>query len=48
VEAIAARSRTLAVEALMAHPLVGSYSLATALVDEYLVAHRQYVGSWLH
>ena len=46
VDAIAQRSRDLAVMALMAHPLVGSYSLATSLVDDYLVAHRPYVGEW--
>ncbi|HEY4152345.1 MAG TPA: hypothetical protein VGM38_03405 [Pseudolysinimonas sp.] len=41
--AIAERSRSLAVEALMCHPLVLSYSRATALVDEYLEAHREYI-----
>jgi len=46
VEAIRRRSRDLAVEALVAHPLVGSYSLATALVEQYLTAHAQYVGQW--
>jgi 6-phospho-beta-glucosidase len=46
VAAIAQRSRDLAVMALMAHPLVGSYSLATSLVTDYLAAHRPYVGEW--
>jgi alpha-galactosidase/6-phospho-beta-glucosidase family protein len=46
VEAVAHRSRELAIMALMAHPLVGSYSLATALVDGYLEAHGAYVGDW--
>jgi len=46
VQAIAQRSRGLAVAALMAHPLVLSYSRATVLVDEYLAAHRQWVGEW--
>jgi len=46
VEAIAKRSRTIAVEALMAHPLVLSYSRAKPLVDEYLAAHRDWVGDW--
>ena len=49
VEAIRQRSRRRAVEALMAHPLVLSYSRASALVDEYLHAHavaaRAYDGS---
>ncbi len=46
VEAIRTRSRTTAVAALMAHPLVLSYSRARPLVDEYLEAHRAYVGEW--
>ncbi len=46
VEAIQGRSREKAVMALMVHPLVMSYSRATVLVDEYLFAHRQYVGKW--
>ncbi len=46
VEAIAQRSRDTAVMALMAHPLVGSYSLATSLVDDYLIAHQPYIGEW--
>ena len=46
VRAIHSRSRQEAVMALMAHPLVLSYSRASVLVDEYLAAHRQYVGEW--
>ncbi|MEW6580803.1 MAG: 6-phospho-beta-glucosidase, partial [Chloroflexota bacterium] len=46
VRAVAKRSRALAVDALMAHPLVLSYSRARVLVDEYLVAHAPYVGEW--
>jgi len=46
VEAIATRSRATAVAALMAHPLVLSYSRARPLVDEYLAAHAAYVGEW--
>ncbi len=46
VEAALTRSRDTAVEALLAHPLVGSYPLALRLVDEYLAAHREYVGEW--
>ena len=46
VEAIRTRSRATAAAALMAHPLVLSYSRATALVDDYLAAHRQWVGEW--
>lgn len=47
VMAILARSRSLAVEALMAHPLVLSYSLASKLVNEYLSAHAAFVGEWI-
>jgi 6-phospho-beta-glucosidase len=46
VEAILQRDRSLAVEALTAHPLVGSYHLAGLLVERYLAAHREYVGDW--
>jgi 6-phospho-beta-glucosidase len=46
VEAIRTRSRATAVAALMAHPLVLSYSRAKPLVDEYLAAHREWVGEW--
>jgi 6-phospho-beta-glucosidase len=46
VEAILNRSRETAVRALMIHPLVLSYSRATELVDAYLDAHAEYVGTW--
>jgi 6-phospho-beta-glucosidase len=46
VEAIRERSRVQAVLALMLHPLVMSHSRATLLVDEYLSAHREFVGEW--
>jgi 6-phospho-beta-glucosidase len=46
VQAIHQHSRALAVHALMAHPLVQSFSRATVLVDEYLAAHRDFVGEW--
>jgi 6-phospho-beta-glucosidase len=46
VAAIRERSRATAVAALMAHPLVLSYSRAKPLVDEYLAAHRDWVGEW--
>src|SRR5579859_1082012 len=46
VKAIQQRSRATAVTALMAHPLVLSYSRAKPLVDEYLAAHGQWVGEW--
>jgi len=46
VEAISEGSRDLAIEALLAHPLVGSYPIARALVKAYLLAHRDLVGEW--
>ena len=46
VRAILAKDRDLAVDALMVHPLINSYSLAKALVDEYLAAHKDFVGDW--
>jgi 6-phospho-beta-glucosidase len=45
-EAVRKRSRDVATEALMAHPLVGSYSLARSLVDAYLEEYREIVGEW--
>jgi 6-phospho-beta-glucosidase len=45
-QAILQRSRLLAYEALAAHPLVGSWPLAEALVTEFLEAHRDTVGVW--
>lgn len=45
-QAILEWDRDLAVEALVAHPLVGSYNIAQPLVQEYLEAHAQYVGKW--
>jgi 6-phospho-beta-glucosidase len=46
VQAIRERSRQLAIQALMVHPLVLSYSRAKPLVEEYLTAHAAYVGEW--
>jgi len=46
VAAVREKSRALAVEALVAHPLVLSYSHAEPLVENYLAAHRDYVGEW--
>jgi 6-phospho-beta-glucosidase len=44
--AILQRSRKLAAEALMAHPLIGSYPLAKTLVNEFIEAHRDTIGAW--
>jgi len=45
-QSILQRSRFLAIEALAAHPLIGSYPLAVALVGDFLEAHRDLVGTW--
>ena len=37
----------LAVDALAAHPLVNSYSLAKSLLRDYLTAYQQYTGGWM-
>lgn len=44
--AILERSRPLAYRALAVHPLVGSYPLAEKLVDAFLDAHQDLVGTW--
>ncbi len=46
VQAVQERSPALAAQALMAHPLVLSYSRASLLVAAYLEAHADYVGQW--
>ncbi len=46
VKAIEKRSKDLAKQALLAHPLVSSYETASNLVDDYLKAFEPYVGTW--
>jgi 6-phospho-beta-glucosidase len=46
VDAIQQHSRQTAIQGLMAHPLVVSYSRAKVLVDNYLKAHAAFVGDW--
>ncbi|MCH4888982.1 glycoside hydrolase [Acidaminobacter sp. JC074] len=46
VEAILEKSKSKAVKALTIHPLINSYDLAVKLVDEYLEAHKAYIGEW--
>ena len=36
----------LAAQALALHPLIGSYSRAKTLADEYLKVHAPYAGDW--
>ncbi|HML22489.1 MAG TPA: hypothetical protein PKD09_12625 [Aggregatilinea sp.] len=45
-QAILSHDRSLAVEALVAHPLIGSYPLAEALLKDYFEAHAPYLGDW--
>jgi 6-phospho-beta-glucosidase len=44
--AILERSRDLAIDALMQHPLVVSYSRARGVVDDYLRAHAACLPGW--
>ncbi|MBL8092626.1 MAG: hypothetical protein JNL73_00565 [Anaerolineales bacterium] len=45
-QAALTRNAGLAVQALTAHPLVGSYPLAERLVDAFLRAHEALIGAW--
>ena len=45
-EAVRTHSKAAAREALMQHPLVGDYSLAKALVEEYTVLNEPWIGEW--
>ncbi len=45
-EAIIEKSRKKAVDALMLHPLVNSFSLAEKLADRYIELNRPYTGGW--
>lgn len=44
--AIRTHSRKAAVECLMLHPLVNSYSLASEMVDQYLESNKEYLKEW--
>lgn len=46
VEAVKEKSMELGTMALMAHPLVGSYSLAKQLMQDYRKVHDRYLGDW--
>jgi 6-phospho-beta-glucosidase len=45
-KAILSRDRALAIDALVAHPLVLSYSRAEPLVDDFLAAYPAYAEGW--
>jgi 6-phospho-beta-glucosidase len=44
VEAAVGGSYDTALRALLAHPLVGSYPLARAILDDYLSAHAEFLS----
>jgi 6-phospho-beta-glucosidase len=46
VEATIKRSKLIAAQALMNHPLIYSFPLAVQLVNEYIQAHAEFVGDW--
>ncbi len=46
VDAISEKNIHKAKLALMVHPLVNSYSLASQLVDGYLNVHKEFIGNW--
>lgn len=45
-EAIIEKNRKKAVDALMLHPLVNSFTLAEKLADRYIELNRPYTGGW--
>ena len=45
-EALRSKSVSKAIDCLMVHPLVNSYSLAKQLVKEYLESNRDYTKGW--
>lgn len=45
-QAILKKSRKLAIEALMAHPLVNAYDIASCLAGQYIANNECYTGEW--
>ena len=45
-EAIRKRSRSAAIDCLMLHPLVNSYSLAVKLTDQFIILNGGYIDGW--
>jgi 6-phospho-beta-glucosidase len=45
-EALRTKSISKAIDCLMVHPLVNSYSLAKKLVEEYLESNKEYMEEW--
>ena len=46
IAAVREKSLALGTQALMQHPLVGSYSLAKSLVEAYAKLNEPYCGAW--
>ncbi len=44
--AIINKSKKDAINALMVHPLINSFSLAEQIVNEYLESNKEYIGEW--
>ena len=45
-KAIVERDRQAAVDCLMLHPLVNSYSLAKEIAEEYIAHNAAYIDGW--
>ena len=45
-KSIREKNKKVAIQALMVHPLVNSYSLAKNIVNEYIEIHKDYIGEW--
>lgn len=45
-QAIVTRDRQAAIDCLMLHPLVNSYSLAKELAETYITHNADYIGGW--
>ncbi len=48
VNAILKRDKMLAIDALTAHPLIGTFVLSRKLLYDYLNAHKPYLEEWQH
>lgn len=46
VKAILTKDVDLAIDSLMIHPLVNSYSLAKVILNDYIEAYKKYTGGW--
>lgn len=46
VQAIKLKDKNIGIKALMFHPLINSYPIASKLLDEYLNEYKDYIGEW--